>query len=137
MYHFWLLFFCFITSHHCDNYVRNDELSPTMSWVGCLLTDLVLSDKYMKVKIMEIKEILRRIGLFSENKTKSSESFCKQPTQLIIVAHNCQTSKRISSVFFFSFIFLSFHLSVAYILLFCLHLSVHGKIKKNNNLQNC
>ena len=29
------------------------------------------------------------IWLFSANKIKSSESFSKQPTQLIIAAHNC------------------------------------------------
>ena len=33
---------------------------------------------------MGITEILRRIWLFSANKTKSSESFNKQPTQLIV-----------------------------------------------------
>ena len=38
----------------------------------------------MKVKRMGITEILRRIWLFSANKIKSSESFDKQPTQLII-----------------------------------------------------
>ena len=38
----------------------------------------------MKVKRMGIAEILRRIWLFSANKIKSSESFSKQPTQLII-----------------------------------------------------
>ena len=38
----------------------------------------------MKVKRMGIKEILRRIWLFSANKIKSSESFSKQPTQLIV-----------------------------------------------------
>ena len=38
----------------------------------------------MKVKIMGITEVLRRIRLFSENKIKSSESFSKQPTQLIV-----------------------------------------------------
>ena len=43
----------------------------------------------MKVKRMGITKILRRIWLFSANKIKSSESFSKQPTQLIIVAHNC------------------------------------------------
>ena len=37
---------------------------------------------------MGITEILRRIWLFSASKIKSSESFIKQPTQLIIVAHN-------------------------------------------------
>ena len=43
----------------------------------------------MKIKRMGKTEILRRIWLFSANKIKSSESFSKQPTQLIIVAHNC------------------------------------------------
>ena len=38
----------------------------------------------MKVRRMGRKEILRRIWLFSENKTKSSESVSKQPTQLIV-----------------------------------------------------
>jgi hypothetical protein len=43
----------------------------------------------MKVKGMGITEILRRMWLFSANKIKSSASFRKQPTQLIIAAHNC------------------------------------------------
>jgi hypothetical protein len=38
----------------------------------------------MKVKRMGITEILRRIWLFSANKIKSSESFSKQPIQLIV-----------------------------------------------------
>ena len=38
----------------------------------------------MKVKRMGITEVLRRIWLFSANKIKSSESFSKQPTQLIV-----------------------------------------------------
>jgi len=38
----------------------------------------------MKVKRMEITEILRRIWLISANKIKSSESVSKQPTQLIV-----------------------------------------------------
>ena len=38
----------------------------------------------MKVKRKGITEILRKIWLFSANKTKSSESFSKQPTQLIV-----------------------------------------------------
>ena len=42
----------------------------------------------MKVKKMEITEILRRIWLFTANKIKGSESFSKQPTQLIIAADN-------------------------------------------------
>ena len=40
----------------------------------------------MKVKRMGIREILRRIWLFSANKIKSSESISKQATQLIIAA---------------------------------------------------
>ena len=51
----------------------------------------------MKVKRMGITEILRRIWLFSANKVKSSESFSKQPTQLIVqliiaarMRHSCQ-----------------------------------------------
>ena len=42
----------------------------------------------MKVKRMGITEILSRIWLFSANKIKSSESFNKQPSQLIIAANN-------------------------------------------------
>jgi len=34
-------------------------------------------------------DILRRIWLFSANKIKKSELGSKQPTQLIIAAHNC------------------------------------------------
>jgi hypothetical protein len=48
---------------------------------------------------MGITEILRRIWLFSVNKTKSSESFSKQPTQLIIVAHNCRNIMKLFSFF--------------------------------------
>ena len=55
-----------------------------MSSVGCLLTDSVLADTYMKVMRMGITEILRRILLFSANKIKSAESFSKQPIQLIV-----------------------------------------------------
>ena len=52
-----------------------------MSW---LFTNRFWATRYMKVKRMGITEILRRIGLFSENKIKSSESASKQPTQLIV-----------------------------------------------------
>ena len=45
----------------------------------------------MKVKRMGITEILRRIWLFSANKIRSSESFSKQPTQLI---HELNSSLR-------------------------------------------
>ena len=38
----------------------------------------------MKIERTGIKEILRKIWLFPENKIKSSESFIKQPTQLIV-----------------------------------------------------
>ena len=42
-----------------------------------------------KVRKMGMREILRRIWLFSAIMIKSSESGSKQPTQLIITAHNC------------------------------------------------
>ena len=51
-----------------------------MSWVGCLLTDSGLPDTYMKVKRMEVTDILGRILLFSAKGIKSSESGSKQPT---------------------------------------------------------
>ena len=57
----------------------NDELSWMMSWVGCST-----ATRWMKVKRMGITEILKTIWLFTENKIKSSESFCKEPTQLIV-----------------------------------------------------
>ena len=38
----------------------------------------------MKVKRMEITEVLKRIWLFSANKIKTSESVSKQSTQLIV-----------------------------------------------------
>ena len=56
---------------------RNDELS----W---LYTNTFRATRCMKVKRMGITEILRRIWLFSANKIKSSETFSKQPTHLII-----------------------------------------------------
>ena len=56
---------------------RNDELS----W---LFTNRFRATRYMKVKRMEITEILRRIWLFSANKIKSSESFKKLPTKLTV-----------------------------------------------------
>ena len=46
----------------------------------------------MKVERIGIAEILRKIWLYTTNKIKSSESFSKQPTQLIIAAHNCHIS---------------------------------------------
>ena len=38
----------------------------------------------MKVKRMGIKEILRRIWLFSTKRTKSADTISKEPTQLIV-----------------------------------------------------
>ena len=56
---------------------RNDELS----W---LFTNRLSATRHMKVKRMGIAEILGRIWLFSANKIKkNSESYSKQPTQLI------------------------------------------------------
>ena len=58
-----------------------------MSWVG-LRVELVVyrlsATRLMKVKRMGVTEILRKIWLFSANEIKSSESFSKQPTQLIV-----------------------------------------------------
>ena len=48
---------------------------------------------------MGITEILRRNCLFSANKIKSSETFSKQPTQLIIAAHNCHKEAMILQPF--------------------------------------
>ena len=56
---------------------RYDELS----W---LFTNRLCATRWMKVKRMGITEILRRIWIFSANKIKSSESFNKQPTQVIV-----------------------------------------------------
>ena len=71
----------------CNNYVPQwwVEFDDESSWLS---TNRFSATKYMTVKRMGITEILRRIWLFSANKTKSSESFSKQPTQLIILAHN-------------------------------------------------
>ena len=46
----------------------------------------------MKVKRIGITKILIRIWLFSANNIKSSETFSKQRTQLIIAAHNCHNN---------------------------------------------
>ena len=68
---------------------RNDELS----W---LFTNRLSATRYMKVKRIRMTEILRRIWLFPANKIKISESVSKQPTELIIVAHNCHTSAELT-----------------------------------------
>ena len=57
-----------------------------MSWVGWRVkfTNRLSATRYMKVKRMEITNILRKIWLFTANKIKSSESFSKKPTRLIV-----------------------------------------------------
>ena len=60
-----------------------------MSWVCCFLTYLVLPNTWKWRYVLGITEI-------SANKTKSSESFSKEPTQLIISAHNCHTDSKIT-----------------------------------------
>ena len=52
-------------------------MDDELSW---LFTNRLSATRQMKVKRMGITEILRRIGLFSANKIKSSESFSKHPT---------------------------------------------------------
>ena len=60
---------------------HNDELDVELRW---LFTNKFWATRYMKVERMGITEILRRIWVFSANKIKSSESFDKQPTQIIV-----------------------------------------------------
>ena len=55
------------------------------SWVGCIKC-YQIHESYENVGVTEI---LRSIWLFSANTIKSSESFIKHPTQLIIAADNC------------------------------------------------
>ena len=57
----------------CDN----DELSSTMNWVGCLLTDSGLPDMYMRVG--NNSRSFEKDLAVSVNKTKSSWSGSKQP----------------------------------------------------------
>ena len=66
-----------------DNYVPQSwvELDNGLSW---LFTNRLSATRLMKVNRVGITEILRWIWLFSANKIKSSESFSKQPTQLIV-----------------------------------------------------
>ena len=72
---------------------RNHELSS-------LLTNRSRATRYMKVKSIEITEILRRIWLFSAKKIQSPESgriktySTHRWTQLIIVVNNCHTLHR-------------------------------------------
>ena len=61
------------------------EFDDELSW---LFTNKFGAPRYMKVKRMGITKILRRIWLFPANKTESSESFSKQPTQLIVKLHS-------------------------------------------------
>ena len=71
------------------------EFDDELSW---LFTMRLSPTRCMKVKRMGITEILRRFWLFSANEIKSSESFSKQPTQIIIAANNWLTQ-----VFFYHF----------------------------------
>ena len=74
--------FNMLTQYYCDNHVLQwwVEFNDELSW---LFTNRSSATRYMKVKRMEITEILRRLWLFSANKTINSESLSKQPTQLI------------------------------------------------------
>ena len=69
---------------------RNDELSSTMSWVGCLLKDselfiLFAENSQILLKISVIPILLTFIYLVALNLLVNNY----RPTQLIIVAHNC------------------------------------------------
>ena len=72
-----------VQSMNCDNYVPQ-------WWVELVVW--ILTDKWKLREWGYVTKISRRIWLFSANKIESSESFSKQPTQLIIAAHDCHTS---------------------------------------------
>ena len=76
-----------LSTNNCYNYVPQwwVEFDDELSW---LFTNWFSDTRYMKVKRMGITKILRRIWLFPVNKTESSESFSKQPTQLIVKLHS-------------------------------------------------
>ena len=67
----------------CSNYLSQwwVEFEFELTW-DCLQLSFLMKCYYMKVKRMGIKEILRRIWLFSVNKIRTSESVSKQPSQL-------------------------------------------------------
>ena len=65
---------------------RNDEFSWTMSWVGCLLKDSELF-----ILFAENSQIL------NFHLSGSTTSVSKQPTQLIIAAHNCHNVKEFAA----------------------------------------
>jgi len=71
-----------------------------MRWLKTQFSDKILLDKYMKVKRMGTKDILRRVWLISANKMKPSKSICKQSsqtrTQLIKVTNNCRSTQHIT-----------------------------------------
>ena len=74
---------------------HNDELDVELSW---LFTNKFWATRYMKVERMGITEILRRIWVFSANRIKSSESFSKQPTQLIVELNSSLRQKIVTMV---------------------------------------
>ena len=58
---------------------RNEELSLTMSWIGCLLKDSELF-----ILFAEISHIFLKIYIIPILLTGSIQSVGKQPTQLIV-----------------------------------------------------
>ena len=69
---------------------------------------------------MEITDILRRIWLFSANKTKSSESFSKQPIQLIVKLYSSLRHIIVTHVAHFNFfqlisLYIILHFSFVYL----------------------
>ena len=79
---------CQFTNYDCDNYVPQwwVEFDNELSW---LFTNRFSATRYMKVKRMEITEILRKIWLFSANKIKSSESVNNQLKSSSNATHHC------------------------------------------------
>ena len=97
-----------------------------------LFTTRLSATGYMKVKRMGITEILRRIWLFAANKIKSSESFSKQPTQLIVELNSISCTALILHQFMFelSYFLLSKFQRVKDVLLFMFFLRVCPQCSK-------
>jgi hypothetical protein len=79
---------------------RNDELSSTMSWIGCLLTDLELF-----ILFAENSQILLKISVIPillTLKSGSTEIVSEQPTQLIVQLNSSLLHMIVTKIFGFS-----------------------------------
>ena len=76
---------------YVPNFCRNDELSSTMSWVGCLLTDSELFILFAE-NIQIYSQNFCHSHYLNFHISGSTEPVIKQPTQLIIAAEISHTS---------------------------------------------